>query len=64
MNKKKSASSGYLITVNCKRCGKEFVPAPEHIFRDGDNRRNFYCTWSCYKQRKAKTKEEDAYEDN
>lgn len=33
---------------HCKKCGKLFIPAPEHIYREGSK---FYCKWSCYLHR-------------
>lgn len=41
-------------TAICKKCGKEFVPAPMHRFRVG---RNFYCKWTCYNHRNDEQKE-------
>ncbi|MBR5817283.1 MAG: hypothetical protein IKY62_01425 [Clostridia bacterium] len=32
----------------CKRCGKSFIAAPEHIYRQGSK---FYCSWTCYLHR-------------
>ena len=36
----------------CSLCGKEFIPAPEHAYRDrtGKNWRIF-CSWHCYNHR-------------
>ena len=47
-------------TVICEKCGKEFVPAPYHIYKDEGK---YYCKWTCYNHRND-TKEEIAYEDN
>ena len=33
---------------HCKKCGKLFIPAPEHIYRKGNV---FYCSWTCYLHR-------------
>lgn len=33
----------------CNKCKKVFIPAPEHIYKDGDN---IYCSWTCYNHRK------------
>ena len=33
----------------CPKCGKVFLPAPMHIYRD---RYGFYCSWTCYNHRK------------
>lgn len=35
----------------CKKCGKLFIAAPEHIYRDGRNRSRWYCSWTCYLHR-------------
>jgi hypothetical protein len=37
--------------TKCKRCGKNFIPAPYHIYQD-DN--GFYCGWSCFLHRNEK----------
>jgi hypothetical protein len=37
---------------NCSRCGKNFIPAPYHIYVDGES---CYCSWTCYNHRKDKT---------
>lgn len=29
----------------CRKCGKLFIPAPQHVYKDN---RGFYCTWTCY----------------
>ena len=34
--------------VICKKCGKIFVPAPQHMYRDG---KGLYCSWTCYNHR-------------
>ena len=33
----------------CKKCGKIFIPAPMHIYKD---RGKYYCSWTCYLHRK------------
>ena len=33
----------------CRKCGKRFIPAPMHVFRDGSK---YYCSWTCYLHRK------------
>lgn len=33
----------------CRKCGKKFIAAPEHVYRD---RRSWYCSWTCYLHRK------------
>lgn len=32
----------------CKRCGKFFIAAPEHIYHVGAK---YYCSWTCYLHR-------------
>ena len=46
-------------TAVCKKCGKEFIPAPMHVFKEGTN---YYCKWTCFNHRHDK--EEVANEDN
>lgn len=52
----------YFRTAKCKKCGKEFIPAPFHIYKDGG--KYYYCSWTCFNHRKDKVKEDTAYEDN
>ncbi len=57
-------SECFIKTAICAKCGREFIPAPQHIFRDS---RNWYCKWTCYNHRNDKTndkKEETTYENN
>ncbi len=43
----------------CKKCGKTFIPAYYHIFKDG---KRFYCSWTCYNHRNDhKVKAEKKY---
>ena len=38
----------------CPKCGKEFFPYPEHVYKAGSKR---YCSWTCFNhrsERKAK----------
>jgi hypothetical protein len=37
----------------CPKCGKLFIPAPEHIFRE-DGRS--WCKWTCWNHRREKPK--------
>ena len=41
-------------TVICKKCGKAFILAPYHRFREGSD---YYCKWTCYNHRKDKPEE-------
>ena len=45
MNKKANCERQHLQSVKCARCGKEFIPAPLHVYKI-DNR--FYCRYNCY----------------
>lgn len=36
--------------IICPICGKEFKPAPEHIYYIGKSRSNFVCSWSCMRK--------------
>lgn len=61
----------YFETRKCKRCGKKFIPAPLHAYKEGSK---YYCSWTCYNHRKdrpidthkslANYEEEIAYESN
>ncbi len=31
----------------CAKCGKVFLAAPEHIYRD-KGKSEWYCTWKCF----------------
>jgi hypothetical protein len=37
-----------MIERICSRCGKNFIPAPQHVFVDG---RAIYCSWTCFNRR-------------
>ena len=43
-------SHDYLDTIekHCSRCGKLFIVAPQHIYKQG---RKVYCSWTCYNHR-------------
>lgn len=49
MAKRKYDAYG-LVEKKCKKCGKIFVPAPLHRYRD--ERSGYYCSWTCYNHRK------------
>ena len=38
----------------CRKCGKKFVPAPMHIYKEGRDHTKWYCSWTCYNHRKDK----------
>ena len=40
----------------CRKCGKVFIPAPEHQFRVG---KAYYCKWTCYLHRNDKEAKTD-----
>lgn len=35
----------------CKKCGKTFIVAVEHRYREGTK---YYCSWTCYNHRHDK----------
>lgn len=37
-----------LVCKFCKKCGKEFYPVPDHVFKDRDGH---YCSWTCFNHR-------------
>lgn len=46
--------NNYIRTAICKKCGKEFIPAPLHIYKAGSK---YYCSWTCYNHREDEPKE-------
>lgn len=32
----------------CPKCGKNFIPAPMHVYKDNGK---VYCSWTCYNHR-------------
>ena len=46
---KQNENIGYIKLVVCKKCGREFVPAPMHRFKEGGK---YYCKWTCYNHRR------------
>ena len=34
-----------IVEMFCSKCGKNFIPAPEHLYRD---RRGWYCSYTCW----------------
>lgn len=38
-----------LEEAKCARCGKEFYPTAEHVYKDYFNKK--YCSWTCYNHR-------------
>lgn len=45
---KKNLLDAVLPEKRCGKCGKVFIPAPQHRFIHG---RKYYCTWTCYLHR-------------
>lgn len=50
------SGGGYLVDTKCAKCGKIFVPAPQHVYRDNGK---WYCTWTCYNHRKDEKKKKE-----
>ena len=44
----------YIRVVKCKKCGKEFIPTPLYVFKDGAK---YYCKWTCFNHRNDKPEE-------
>ena len=40
----------------CPRCGKNFITAPFHIYKD---KKGFYCSWTCFNHRNEVSKRGD-----
>lgn len=39
------------ITKICKRCGKMFIPAPQHLYKiQKDGKSNYYCSYNCWRK--------------
>jgi hypothetical protein len=37
-----------MVDVKCPKCGKNFIPAPYHVYTVGDK---IFCSWTCYNHR-------------
>ena len=48
MPRTKGALNIVLREKQCKKCGKKFIPAVEHIYREVSK---YYCSWTCYNHR-------------
>jgi len=54
-----------VLSERCKRCGREFIPAPCHVFRIGAD---FFCGYTCHlhemteREEQKRKKEEEALE--
>jgi uncharacterized OB-fold protein len=44
-----------IVEMKCPKCGKIFVPAPYHAYKDGGK---LYCSWTCYNHRNDKEEKE------
>lgn len=51
----------FLETKKCAKCGKEFYPAPQHVYREASYGK-WYCSWTCYNHRKDKKVKENENE--
>lgn len=38
----------------CKKCGKEFIPAPYHVYKDSHG---YWCSWTCFNHRNDTVKQ-------
>ena len=38
----------FIRELRCKKCGKIFCPAPQHMYKD---HKGMYCSWTCYNHR-------------
>lgn len=34
-----------MLELYCRKCGKLFIPAPQHIYKD---HKGIYCSWTCF----------------
>lgn len=48
MRKAKANKNDYehLVCKECPICGKKFIPAPQHVYRDRRSTK-MVCSWSC-----------------
>lgn len=38
-------------TQLCKRCGKMFIPAPQHLYKlTHYNKTDYYCSYNCWRK--------------
>ena len=51
MAKKKGSFYEIIPERKCGKCGKTFIMAVEHIYREGTK---VYCSWTCYNHRHDK----------
>ena len=43
----------YIVEMKCPKCGRNFIPAPMHVFK---TKTKVYCSWTCYNHRDDKKK--------
>ena len=51
MPKQKGSMNEIIPEKKCRKCGKTFIPAVEHRYREGSA---YYCSWTCYLHRHDK----------
>lgn len=34
-----------MMESKCPKCGKNHIPAPQHVFKDEEG---YYCSWTCF----------------
>jgi hypothetical protein len=49
MPKTKGSVDTVIKERKCKKCGKNFIVAVEHRYKEGGK---YYCSWTCYNHRK------------
>lgn len=47
-----------MVDVKCPKCGKNFIPAPYHAYKEGEK---LFCSWTCYNHRNDKKKKRYHY---
>lgn len=47
-----------MVETICPRCGKRFIRAPLHIYKD---EKGFYCSWTCYNHKKDRGRVVEQY---
>ena len=48
MPRTKGSLNQIIPEKKCRKCGKKFIPAPMHAYREGSK---YYCSWHCYNHR-------------
>ncbi len=52
----RAKSNSFFPEKKCKKCGKIFIPAPLHKYKDGSK---YYCSWTCYLHRNDQEAKKD-----